>query len=167
MDASRILESIKIASPCHASWDEMLGDDRARFCRECNKCVYNIAMMSSEEAVSLIRDTEGRVCMRLYRRLDGTVLTSDCPVGIEAAKHGRLRRLAAWSVLGLSVLFARTALRSYAESDAGISGSGAGVAYRLQACVDWAKEILGLKPRVVFTVGELGTPIFSEQTEDE
>ena len=159
MDASRLLASIQIGSPCRASWAEMLGDDRARFCRECNKCVYNIAMMSSAEVVSLIQETEGRVCMRLYRRLDGTVLTSDCPVAAETGKRGRVRRLVAWSVLGASVLLTRFVLQSYAHGADRPSSSGGGISYRLQACVDWAKEILGLRPAPNFTVGDVCIPV--------
>ena len=160
MEACRILQTIRIASPCHAAWDQMLGDDRARFCRECNKCVYNIATMSAAEALSLIEETEGRVCMRLYRRTDGTVLTSDCPVGAESAKRGRVRRVVAWSVLGLSVLFTRSALQSYAKSVDQPGANLGGITYRLQACVDWAKDILGLTPtpRGTVTMGVICPP---------
>lgn len=76
---------LKIASPCPASWDDMEGDDRVRFCPECELNVYNIASMTEAEAVELIAEREGRVCVRLYQREDGTVLTRDCPVGAEGA----------------------------------------------------------------------------------
>ena len=113
MDGSRILDSLQIASPCHASWADMLGDDRARFCRECNKCVYSIAMMSAEEVVSLIKETEGRVCVRLYRRRDGTVITSDCPVGEETSMKGRFRRIVASVVIAVLAFACRSLLQSY------------------------------------------------------
>jgi hypothetical protein len=48
--------------------------------------------MSREQAEKLIRQKEGKMCVRLYRRRDGTVLTSDCPVGVRAAR----RRMALW-----------------------------------------------------------------------
>jgi len=75
------LDNLKIASPCNASWDEMKGDERARFCGECERNVYNVAELTRDEAKSLIRTKEGRVCLRLYQRQDGTVITADCPIG--------------------------------------------------------------------------------------
>jgi hypothetical protein len=42
--------------------------------------------MSRPEAEALVLDLEGKMCARLYRRADGTVLTEDCPVGVRHAK---------------------------------------------------------------------------------
>ena len=72
---------LEIATPCPASWDDMEGDERVRFCPECELNVYNIASMTEAEALALIKEREGRLCVRLYKREDGTVLTRDCPVG--------------------------------------------------------------------------------------
>ena len=69
--------------------------------------VYNVASMTRDEAESLIYQAEGEVCMRLYRRADGTVLTSDCPVG---ARRKRRRNtvvaLAMGSGLAAGALYA-------------------------------------------------------------
>jgi hypothetical protein len=93
---ARILDDIRVASPCTASWDEMTGTDRVRFCRHCDKNVYNFSAMSREEAEALVVQTGGQLCARFYRRADGTMLTDDCPVGLRA-----LRRAAAlsWAVI--------------------------------------------------------------------
>ena len=79
-----LLRNLRVASPCHESWDGMTGDDQQRFCHSCNLHVYNFSEMASDEITSLIIRTEGRLCGRLYRRTDGTVLTRDCPVGLRA-----------------------------------------------------------------------------------
>jgi hypothetical protein len=92
-----ILEHIRIASPCKADWNAMTGDERKRFCDQCDKHVYNLSGMSREEAERLICDTETQVCVRLFRRADGTVLTNDCAVG---AKRVRRRRAIAATVGG-------------------------------------------------------------------
>ncbi len=76
---------LRIASPCRAPWDNMDGDDRVRFCRECNRNVYNLSAMTKREARRVIAEREGRLCVRFYQRRDGTVLTSDCPVGAKRA----------------------------------------------------------------------------------
>lgn len=76
-----MLDKVRIASPCTASWDSMEGDDRARFCRSCSKHVYNFSAMNSDEVTQLIKRNEGKLCARFYRRRDGTMLTADCPTG--------------------------------------------------------------------------------------
>lgn len=72
---------LRVASPCRAAWDAMDGNDQVRFCRECSRNVYNLSEMSRDEAQRVINQREGRICVRFYQRRDGTVLTSDCPVG--------------------------------------------------------------------------------------
>ncbi len=79
------LDNIAIAEPCQASWDDMSGNERVRFCGDCKLNVYNFSAMSRSEAEGMARTTEGRLCVRFYRRADGTVLTRDCPVGLRRA----------------------------------------------------------------------------------
>lgn len=81
------LNHVRIASPCNADWDQMIGSDRARFCGQCNLNVYNLSSMTKEEAELLIGRTEGRLCVRYFRRRDGSVLTKDCPVGLRAVRR--------------------------------------------------------------------------------
>src|SRR5687768_5545433 len=81
------LDHIRVASPCNADWDEMIGNDRSRFCGQCNLNVYNLSSMTRAEAELLIGRTEGRLCVRYYRRTDGSILTKDCPVGLRAIRR--------------------------------------------------------------------------------
>ncbi len=81
------LNTIKVASPCSANWDEMVGNNRQRFCGQCKLNVYNLSGMTKREAEDLIMNSEGRLCARFFRRSDGTVLTKDCPVGWKAVKR--------------------------------------------------------------------------------
>ena len=102
-DPNRLLDEIRIASPCTASWDEMTGTDTVRFCGECQKNVYNISKMTAASAALLVDQNEGRLCVRLYKRQDGTVLTEDCPVGLRAKlqRMGRAAGMALAAILGL------------------------------------------------------------------
>lgn len=97
--AKRFLENLTIASPCHVNWDQMTGDERERFCNQCEKKVYNLSEMSRTEAERFMIEKEGRVCIRMYVRHDGTVMTDDCPVGLRKAKRmfeaARMRALKA------------------------------------------------------------------------
>jgi hypothetical protein len=84
---SSSLNNIKVASPCPASWDAMYGDERKRFCGECKLNVYNLSGMTRDEAEQLVTNHEGRLCVRFYRRADGSVITQDCPVGWAEVKQ--------------------------------------------------------------------------------
>lgn len=76
-----VLDNLRVAAPCPASWAAMKGDARVRFCALCAKYVYNISAMTRAEAERLIFEKEGKLCVRLHQRADGTVITADCPVG--------------------------------------------------------------------------------------
>lgn len=108
MRTNELLANIKVASPCSARWGHMVGDDCARFCDQCQKHVYNLSSLTADEAVALIREREGGLCARFYRRADGTVLTSDCPVGAGQV-WARVRNLAgaavAFILLGVTIPF--------------------------------------------------------------
>ena len=80
MDANRLLGQITIPTPCTMDWNVMQGDDRTRFCTNCNRDVYNLSAMTSEEAVDRIRARAqgGVLCGRLYQRPDGSVVTAEC-----------------------------------------------------------------------------------------
>lgn len=93
--SSSTVDRMRIATPCPVSWEQMTGDNRVRFCDHCQLNVYNIAELTHAEADKLIAATEGRLCARLYRRADGSVLTKDCPVGLRALRLRVSKRVAA------------------------------------------------------------------------
>lgn len=105
MKEASILDSIKIAKPCSADWNEMVGDDRLRFCGACRLNVYSLSGMSETEVENFLIESEGRVCVQLYRRNDGTLITENCLVGLAAARL-RIRRFAtAFASIVMSFLF--------------------------------------------------------------
>lgn len=104
---------------------EQTGADAVRFCGDCKKNVYDVSQMTRRDAELLIQRTEsGRfelnlpfvsgqaqideqgasadetsgpsICLQLYRRADGTVITDDCPNGLKVIRDSwrRLRQLA-------------------------------------------------------------------------
>ena len=87
------LGNVRVASPCPANWDEMIGDGRRRYCGDCKLNVYNLSGMTRNNAEDLLRRSEGRLCVRYFRRADGTILTHDCPVGWAKVKQ-RVTRVA-------------------------------------------------------------------------
>ncbi len=147
MNVKFSLDQLRVSSPCEMSWEEMRGNEKARFCDSCQKHVYNFAAMTIEEGFALIEKTEGEFCGRLTRRSDGTLMTADCPVGL-AAKARRFRRRLVYSaiaagmmVVGLvSLRQVRTAARE------GVIVEGPSVTDRIEEWVDDVRVWAGFPP---------------------
>lgn len=104
------LSNLHIASPCPADWEKMVGDERVRHCAECNLNVYNLSAMAERQVQELIAGSRGkRLCARLYRRADGTVLTQDCPWSLRVLtrKISRVAVAVLTAVMGVTVAMAR------------------------------------------------------------
>lgn len=99
------LDRVRVAAPCTADWDAMVGDERVRFCHQCERNVYNLSHMSKKEAGALVGRAEGRLCVRFYRRADGTILTRNCPVGLSAVRR-RVARVAGSALSAVVAFFA-------------------------------------------------------------
>ena len=56
--------------------------------------------MSRKDAEALIQAKEGKLCVRFFKRADGTVLTNNCPVGLRAIRR-RLKLIGG----GIAALF--------------------------------------------------------------
>ncbi|MEK7358227.1 MAG: hypothetical protein AAB250_17405 [Bdellovibrionota bacterium] len=110
------LDKVRIASPCTMSWNEMKGDDRTRHCGACKLNVYNVAGLTKVEALELLTKSAAgeRVCMRLMRRKDGTIITKDCPVGVSLARRAKLR-LASLSASAVALALWFTSIKSQAQ----------------------------------------------------
>lgn len=119
------LTNLKIASPCSADWNEMAGDERKRFCGDCKLNVYNLSGMTGYDAENLLRNAEGRLCVRYFQRSDGTILTQECPVG--------------WAKIRQKLSVSATALFS-------ILFSLAGMVFLHTASASGDREIMGAIP---------------------
>lgn len=94
-----LIRQVRVASPCKERWDDMTGDEHVRFCGRCEKNVYDLSSLSAEQAESLLRERGESMCVRFFRRSDGTVLTSDCPVG---GRKKLWRRVTAGAAAGVA-----------------------------------------------------------------
>src|SRR5262245_11674487 len=83
-----VLDNVVVAAPCKANWSNMKGDERVRHCTRCDQNVYDLSAMTREQAESLIREKNGNLCARYYKRADGTVMTKDCPPGVRKRRIG-------------------------------------------------------------------------------
>jgi hypothetical protein len=81
----------------------MMGCGRARSCGSCGRDVYDIASLSAEDAMAVLGAGGEPSRTRLYVRHDGSVMRTDCPVGV---RRKRVRRVlfAALAVLTCAAL---------------------------------------------------------------
>lgn len=145
MNNHDILANIRIASPCPARWADMIGDDRSRFCAQCEKNVYHLSGMTAEDIATLILEKEGDLCARFYQRPDGTMLTADCPVGA-ARFPRRLKKLVLASV---PMLVAAAMVNAWAGGafDRDPNAPQGRFSQVLDGAVMQVKDWLGLAPR--------------------
>lgn len=124
----QLIDRMEIASPCEARWEDMVGDERSRRCAQCELNVHNLEAMTPEEIRDLILNADGRVCGRVRRRMDGTVITRDCPVGLArlrraVAKSAMRMAAAAVFVVAATIWFARAAIALRGDSIATVRES--------------------------------------------
>jgi len=96
-----LLDNIRVASPCTETWSAMRGDGRVRHCGTCDQNVYDLSELTRTEAEALLREKEGKLCARYYRRSDGAVMTKDCPSGTLRPRRGRWYAGAIVALFGL------------------------------------------------------------------
>lgn len=93
------LDKLRISKPCKENWDEMTGDNRSRFCGRCRLHVYQFREMTENEIHQLIKEKEGKLCVRIYARQDGSYVSQDC-----GTLNNRIQRRFATSILSLLFL---------------------------------------------------------------
>lgn len=103
-----VLPHIRVASPCPADWNAMVGDSRVRACATCKKNVFNLSAMTRADAESLIREKNGDLCAQYWQRKDGTILLADCTV--QGVRRGRVMTAfaAATAIAGTALIAGAT-----------------------------------------------------------
>lgn len=112
------LDNIELAFPCLAKWEDMVGDERERFCHSCALNVYNISEMTKSDAEEfLLGRMESRVCVKFYKRTDGTLITDNCPKALRAIRDRgrRLMKIAAGFLAFLGLIPATAGARDHMQ----------------------------------------------------
>jgi hypothetical protein len=78
-------EQIKSVTACPAMWDDMLGDDKVRYCHLCGKQIYSLNELTYEEAEEL------RLRKSIYVRKDRAIMESDCFVGLTSIQKATIQ----------------------------------------------------------------------------
>jgi hypothetical protein len=125
-EGASLLENLKLATPCPAKWEDMVGSNRERHCKDCKKSVFNISGMTKVEAEAFLASTpfaatqSEKPCVTFLQRADGTILTSDCLGGTKRRQLKVLKAVAAGVVLTCAAV--GTLVHQYQESQVHRSG---------------------------------------------
>ncbi len=88
---------LEISSPCNVDWDEMIGDERERFCNKCELNVYNVSAMSNKEAIEFLQNqNKENLCINYFKDKSGRIITNETPRIIRAVA-------AFFALFGLSI----------------------------------------------------------------
>lgn len=90
----RVLDQIRIESPCEADWDSMIGNDQIRFCSHCRLTVNNLSEMTPKVIRRLLAESNGRLCVRYYQQ-PSTSLSASPPTMLHKIIGRRASRIAA------------------------------------------------------------------------
>lgn len=84
------LAHLQVTSPCSSSWERMSGDEQQRYCDECQRFVYDFSKMPRRQIEAMMAASQGRICARLTRKEDGSLLTLELPPVTAPASRRRL-----------------------------------------------------------------------------
>lgn len=169
MTERRHLDVIEVQNPCTESWEGMRGDGPVRFCGLCKLNVYNLSAMTEDEAEETIREREGRLCVRFYKRADGTVSTADCaPMRFAALRRTARRTMTGAAALLVALLGLITSLGVFRFigmdlEDTPVVG---GVAKAIQKIVEPEPEPMPLMGAAVPEEFLMGDVVFEPEPED-
>lgn len=109
MSKNRSFEKIEVATPCAEKWSEMRGTERIRFCSHCDLHVNNLSAMTRKEALKLVRESSGRICVRYVKNPQ-----TNQPIFRDKLYQISRRTGIAAGVLGASLSFSTV---NYAQSE--------------------------------------------------
>ena len=98
-----ILDRVSIGSSCQTEWEAMSGNQSTRYCGQCEKSVYNFSQLTRSQAETLIARTNGKLCARIERRPDGSILTADKSYSLPRLNQKFLRIASATMSAALSL----------------------------------------------------------------
>ncbi|MEO7413223.1 MAG: hypothetical protein ABIZ81_07685 [Opitutaceae bacterium] len=77
----------KLSFACPIPWENLSGDERARFCERCGRTITNLSELNHQERAALLATAQGELCVTYYRRLSGEFVTPERPLTTEERSH--------------------------------------------------------------------------------
>ena len=70
----RLSVVVDVPSPCEVDWEDMVGDERARFCGRCSKTVTNLSVLNGDEIAAVLERGD---CVSFLYRDDASIVTKE------------------------------------------------------------------------------------------
>jgi Ankyrin repeats (3 copies)/Ankyrin repeat len=67
MSKKSLIDSVEVKNGCSESWNGMKGTNKVRFCGHCDLNVNNISALTRKQAMRLVRESNGRICIRYIK----------------------------------------------------------------------------------------------------
>jgi ankyrin repeat protein len=106
-------DRITIAAPCNADWEAMPGNDQVRFCEHCHLHVTNLSSLTWLQAMRLVEQSRGRLCVRYEQRAAGDILTNQLPPQL----HQISRRVTRFAAAAFSATLSVASAAAQNQSD--------------------------------------------------
>jgi len=104
MSKRSLIDSIEVKNACSENWNEMTGNEKVRFCGHCSHSVNNISELTRKQAMRLVRESNGRICVRYVKS----------PVDNKPLFAGKLYQISRRAGIAAGVLGASLALSTLA-----------------------------------------------------
>jgi hypothetical protein len=99
----RTLANLQLSSACPLAWSGMAERSTGRFCSRCERTVHDTTAMSRSELTELLESHSGRrLCVRICRLLDGSLVTNDHPMAPRRRPRPGGRLVAALGLVGIT-----------------------------------------------------------------
>jgi len=83
MSSSRRLPVVvNVPNPCEVDWEDMVGDERGRYCGRCGKTVRNLSVLDGDEIAVVLERGD---CVSFLYREDASIITAARGAGRTAA----------------------------------------------------------------------------------
>jgi hypothetical protein len=112
MSKKSLIDSIEVKTPCSEDWNEMKGNSKVRFCSHCSFEVNNISELTRKQAMRLVRDSRGRICVRYIKN----------PVTSKPVFAGKFYQITRRAGLAAGVLGASLTLSTLTYAQGGETG---------------------------------------------
>jgi hypothetical protein len=76
---------VDVPKPCDVDWEDMVGDERGRFCGRCGKTVTNLSVLDGDQIAGVLARGD---CVSFLYREDASIMTAErrAPGGTAGAK---------------------------------------------------------------------------------
>lgn len=115
------LSKVKIASPCKVPLSEMEDQGNCFHCKSCDLNVYQFSKLTNSEIADLLNENNEKLCVGIFRREDGTIITKDCPLGLRDVgfiyrRSGLIKAIAFVLIIMMAMIYNKARNNSFDDS---------------------------------------------------